>query len=83
MSNIKLKVLSALLRHGQRVEPGAIITVPAAEAADFLDGTKVELIDAADFPQVVAARRAEVAAQMRQHGRSMPYPGSPWQPIYQ
>ena len=81
MSGIKLRVMSTLLRHGQRVEIGSILTVPATEAADYLDGPKVELLDPADRPAVLAARRAEVTAQLRQYGRQMLHPGSPWQSV--
>ncbi len=81
MSGIKLRVLSTLLRHGQRIETGSILTVPATEAADYLDGPKVALLDPADRQVVLAARRAEVSALMRTHGRPRPDPGSPWQPV--
>lgn len=81
MSGIKLKVLSTMLRHGQRVEIGSIITVPATEAADYLDGPKVELLDPADRPAVLAARRAEVAALMGRQ-RPMASPGSPWVSVH-
>ena len=81
MSGIKLKVLSTLLRHGQRVEIGTILTVPATEAADMLDGVKVALLDPADKPAVLAARRAEVAALMGRQ-RSMASPGSPWMAVH-
>ena len=55
MSGIKLRVLSTLLRHGQRIETGSILTVPATEAADYLDGPKVALLDPADRQVVLAA----------------------------
>ena len=80
MTAIKLKVLSTLMRQGQRVEIGAILTVPATEAADMLDGVKVQLLDPADKAQVLAARRAEVAALMGRQ-RLMASPGSPWLPV--
>jgi hypothetical protein len=68
---------------GRRVEAGAIVTVPAAQAADALDsGDKFELLDPSDLPAVQAGRRAEVLAAVRQAGRIMPPPADgPWFPI--
>jgi hypothetical protein len=80
MNDIKLRVLSALLLRGKRIEPGSILTMSATDAADMLDGPKVELLDPSDRDAMLKARRAEVTTQLAQHGRSTANTGSPWAP---
>ncbi len=75
---IKLRVLSAMLHHGRRVEVDSILTVDAAEAADMLDGPKVKLMDPADLAAVAAARRTEVNALMRNAHHLVPPAEGPW-----
>ena len=79
---VKVRATRAMLYRGECVPPGAILTLTAADAMNALDSGRAELLDPADRAAVLAGRRAEVQAQMRQHGRLMPPPADgPWFPI--
>lgn len=82
MSRVKLRVSRAMLYAGQPVQAGAILTLDPTAAADVIDSGKAELIDAADWPAVLAARRAEVAAVLKHQRQLTPQPG-PWMPAGQ
>jgi non-ribosomal peptide synthetase component F len=78
---IKLRVVRELWHGGKQHAPGDYLDLPAAAAADFLESTRVELVDGADRPAVWAGRTGQVQRELRQHGRTMPAPGSPWAPV--
>jgi hypothetical protein len=79
---VKVRVVRPLLMHGQRREIGDILNLAAAEAAIALETGRGALLDPADASELQAARRAEVADQMRKHGRQMVPPGDgPWQRV--
>jgi hypothetical protein len=76
---LKVRVTRTLLHEGQAVPVGAILNLPAAVAMDYLDAGRSVLLDSADLPQAVRARREDVIAQTRRQGRLMPAPDGPWQ----
>ena len=83
---VQLRVLMPLMRHGERVDAGVILTMSPAEAADCLDSPKVELVDPGDKRAVQAARVAEVSALMRRDPNApagaprLAHPDGPWVP---
>lgn len=78
---VKLRVLRGMLWAGKQCAAGDFLDLPAAAAADALESGRCELVDAADRPAVWAGRTAQVQRELRQHGRAMPAPGSPWAPV--
>jgi hypothetical protein len=80
MAAVKLRCTRPMLHSGSQFEAGDLLDLAPAAAADALESGRVELVDAADRPAVWAGRTAAVQRELRQHGRQMPHPGSPWAP---
>jgi hypothetical protein len=78
---LKVRVVRPLMYEGRVVAEGVILTLPAGDALDACDTGRAVLLDSADLPLAVRARREEVIRQTRQFGRPMADPGSPWQRV--
>ncbi|MBP6251988.1 MAG: hypothetical protein KA387_04490 [Rubrivivax sp.] len=78
---VKVRATRTLLHSGRRFEAGEFLDLAPAAAADALESGRVELVDAADRPAVLAGRRAEVVALMRREQRTAPPADGPWFPM--
>jgi hypothetical protein len=81
MNTIIVVATRALLLEGRRIEPGTKLHVAALVAAELLASGRAVLADDSDLPEVIAARRADVAAALRLAGRPWagPEPTGGWQ----
>lgn len=81
MAAVKLRCTRPMLHSGRQFEAGDFLDLAPAAAADALESGRVALVDDGDMPQVLAGRLAAVQRELRQHGRAMQAPGSPWAPV--
>lgn len=80
-SPVRVRVLRALVLHGDRIPAGRELEVSALEAQLLLESTRAELVDSADLQRVRTAVGAQTASLLRREKsaqRGGPGDGNGW-----